>query len=163
TAKSISPANRYLLIVETSKTMQNRSEAVLKSLQEILATGMGGQLRSGDTLGIWTFNDELYAGKFPMQVLSPETQRTGILRALRFVSEQKYEKRARPDKVLQAMQQLIKGSDFISIILVTSGEQPMHGTPFDDPINASYKTWRDEQQKAHLPLITVLRAKKGVL
>jgi hypothetical protein len=47
------------------------------------------------------------------------------------------------------------------VILVSSGEEEIHGTPFDERINDSYKAWRGEQRKARMPLVTVLRAKQG--
>src|SRR5689334_13801733 len=40
-------SNRYLLIVETSRSMQRRSAGVLESVQDLLASRMGGQLKSG--------------------------------------------------------------------------------------------------------------------
>jgi hypothetical protein len=39
----------------------------------------------------------------------------------------------------------------------------MAGTPFDDQINQLYKNWRAEQQKARMPLVTVLRARRGTV
>src|SRR5438309_7975909 len=44
------PGNRYLLIVETSRSMQQRSQGTLRAVQQLLLSGMNGQLRRGDTL-----------------------------------------------------------------------------------------------------------------
>src|SRR5439155_23268789 len=63
-AKAAPRANRYLLVVETSRSMKPRLEATLKLVQGLLVSGMNGQLRRGDTLGIWTFSEDLYAGRF---------------------------------------------------------------------------------------------------
>ena len=71
TAKAAPPSNRCLLIVETSRSMQRRADAVLKTVQDLLTSGLSGQLRQGDTLGLWTFNEDLYAGRFPLQTWSP--------------------------------------------------------------------------------------------
>src|SRR5881396_2162018 len=49
-----SPSNRYLFIVETSRSMQRRSDGMLAAVQQLLNSGIGGQLKRGDTLGIWT-------------------------------------------------------------------------------------------------------------
>src|SRR5208283_5183287 len=35
------------------------------------------------------------------------------------------------------------------------------GTPLEDRINASYQQWRDQQQKARMPFVTILRARNG--
>src|ERR1017187_2351128 len=60
TAKAPPSSHRWLLIVETSRSMQRRSDAVLTAVQDLLTSGMVGQLRPGDTLGVWTFNSDLY-------------------------------------------------------------------------------------------------------
>src|SRR5262249_17688650 len=44
------PANRYLLLVETSHSMKPRKDAVLKTVRELLSSRMGGDFRAGDTL-----------------------------------------------------------------------------------------------------------------
>jgi hypothetical protein len=143
--------------------MQDREGAALQAAQDLLASGIGGQLRRGDTIGVWTYNQELIAGKFPLQVWSPETHRAVGNRILTFLNEQKYEKRARLDKVLPAVQDLIKDSKFITVILISDGGQKIHGTPFDDRINGFYKLWNGEQQAARMPFVTVLRARDGTI
>src|SRR5215510_9438485 len=67
-------SNRYLLVLETSRSMEKRSEANLKAVENLLASNMAGQLGRGDTLGVWTFNEELFTGRFPLQQWSPETR-----------------------------------------------------------------------------------------
>src|SRR5262245_19878674 len=56
-AKTNAPAssNRWLFVVETSKSMQPRREAVSKVVQELLSSSMKGQIQPGDTNGVWTF------------------------------------------------------------------------------------------------------------
>lgn len=156
-------ANRYLLILETSHTMRGRADGVRIAVQDLLMSSMGGQLQPGDTLGFWTYNDELHAGQFPMQVWAPQTKSAVVARALAFLTKQTYEKQAALEKVLPAMDRLIKSSEFITVILISSGQQPMIGTPFDKQINDLQKRWTPEEQKAHRPFVTVLRAKRGTI
>jgi len=78
-----------------------------------------------------------------------------------FLTEQKYENRASLDKVLPAMEGIIKDSEFITVILISDGDQKIHGTPFDDRINHFYKLWQGEQKAARMPFVTVLRARNG--
>jgi hypothetical protein len=161
-------SNRYLFIVETSRSMQRRETGIYKAVQDLLLTGMGGQLRWGDTLGIWTFNADLHnadphAAQFPLQQWSPDDARGIARRVITFLHEQKFEKSARLDKVIPVMNRVIGSSDFITVILIASGSENIHGTAFDDKINTLYKSWRAEQDKAAMPIITVLRAKSGKL
>jgi hypothetical protein len=161
TTPTPAPSNRYLLVVDTSRAMQTRAAGVQKAIQDLLATGMSGQMRRGDTLGVWTFNSELYKGLFPLQKWSPETKDEITLHVVSFLKEQKYEKRSNLDKVLPTLEQIIQGSEFITVILVSDGDEKIHGTPFDARINEFYGLWRDRQHKAQMPLLTVLRAGGG--
>src|ERR1051325_8721493 len=106
-------ANRYLLIVETSKSMQKRGQGILNSVQQLLLGGMGGQVRSGDSLGIWTYNENLYTGQFRLQYWSPETHRATVTRSLSFLRDQKFEKQGHLAQVFPALEQVIKDSPFL--------------------------------------------------
>jgi hypothetical protein len=153
-------SNRYLIIVETSRGMGRRTEGTLKAVGDLFVS-MRKQLHRGDTIGVWTYNDQLYAGRFPLQQWTPETHRAIVTRVLNYLKEQPYEKSAKLDSALTVMDKIIKGSSFITVFLVSDGEQPIRGTPFDDNINATYKSWKQEQNKAHMPFVTMLRANKG--
>src|SRR5260370_35403256 len=59
-------SNRYLLVIETSHSMQRRSGGVLSSAQDLLSSKMGGQLKNCDTIGVWTYGEELPGGKLPV-------------------------------------------------------------------------------------------------
>ena len=154
-------AKRYLLVIETSRAMQARMDGALNVVADLLTSGMGGQLRFGDTLGVWTFNEKLYAGQFPLQHWSSQGADGVTSQVVKFVRAQKYERTARPEKVLPALEGLVRSSSFITIILVTSGEEKLEGTPFDQAINDTYARWRVEQAKAQMPFATVLRAREG--
>lgn len=154
-------SSRYLLIVDTSRSMQRRAKAMLWTVQDLLASGMQGQLRRGDTLGMWTFNEELYTGRFPLQVWAPEEQQAIGRRALAFLKAQHYAKRPNLDKVIPALDHVVKDSEVITVILISAGDANIHGTPFDGRINDVYARWRNEQPKARKPLVTVLRARNG--
>src|SRR5947209_15354463 len=78
--KASGPSNRYLMIVQTSRSMERRADETLKVVQDLLTSSMSAQLRRGDTFGLWTFNEALYAGRFPLQEWSPESQRAVAMR-----------------------------------------------------------------------------------
>jgi hypothetical protein len=160
-ARSI--GNRFLIMVETSASMGSRKEGTLKALSDLLASGMQGQLRDGDTIGLWTFDQDLHAGRFPLQHWSGQDKGAAAGRLLSFVNGQKCEGQANLDKALMPLQRVLKNSASLTVILISDGEDKIHGTPFDDPINAYYTRWHKEQQKARLPFVTVLRAKAGQL
>jgi hypothetical protein len=144
-----------------TKAMQKRAQGTVGTVQQLLTGGMGGQLRTGDSIGLWTYNDELYAGMFPVQQWTPKTHRHIVARILAFLQEQKFEKSADLQKVLPSLEGIIKDSEYITVVLISDGSEKIHGTPYDARINDFYKIWRSEQQNAHMPFVTILRAKAG--
>src|SRR5688572_454787 len=56
------PADRYLLIVDTSSAMERNAENTQRIVSQLMSSGMAGQARTGDTIGVWTFSDELKTG-----------------------------------------------------------------------------------------------------
>ena len=157
----IYPPNRYLLVVETSRSMQRRAEPMVKAVKELLRTGVGGQARRGDTLGVWTFNEEVYQGYFSLQKWSADTQKSIADRVAGFLRAQKFEKRGRIEKVGPALDRLVSNSPFLTVILVCMGEEDIHGTPYDQRINEFFKTWRLQEQDAGTPFVIALRAQGG--
>ena len=155
------PANRWLIVVETSKRMKSRADGVQQSIPPLVFSGMNGQMWHGDTLGLWTFDEELHSGQFPLQDWTPGNCQNIALEVSDFLKAQKYENDSYPDKVLPYIQRLVKSSDYITVLLVTDGRKKIQGTPFDNKINAFFETWQKQQDKAHMPFITVLRAEHG--
>ena len=155
--------NRFLIVVETSRAMDKREGAIGQVLNQLVLSGMNGQLRNGDSLGLWTFNDDLHGGEFPLQEWSEgnQTNVAGLVAA--FIQKQKFGKAGHITKVLPEMGRLARVSDAITFILISSGSETMTGTPFDTKINESYTKWKEQQAKAHQPFVTVLRANKGRL
>jgi hypothetical protein len=160
-AKAAPSSRRWLFVVETSKSMQRRADGVLGAVRGLLASDLNGQLQAGDTLGMWTFNEDLYAGQLPLQTWSPQAREEIIQRTVTFLKSQKYEKQARFSKVAPALSRVIKDSELITVILISSGDGKILGTAIDGRINEYYDQWRKQQQKAQIPFVIVLRAMSG--
>jgi hypothetical protein len=158
---AIYPANRYLLVVETSHSMLHRSEAMVQTVQDLLKSPLATQARRGDTLGVWVFNEDLYTGLLSLQQWTPETQKTVTEHVVGFLRAQKFEKKSRLDKVIPALNRVVRNSPFITVILVCVGDDEVHGTPFDDRINGFFQSWRQQQLDARTPFVIALRAQAG--
>jgi hypothetical protein len=141
--------------------MRPRIEGTLEEVQDLLASNMGGQLQRGDTLGLWTYNEKLLAGKFPLQTWSPQNQKEIAARVNDFLKKQSFEKQADFSKVMPVLQGVIKDSDAITVIVVSSAQDNIQGTPFDQAINDYYRLSWSTQQDARMPVITVLQARQG--
>jgi hypothetical protein len=156
------PPNRFLFIVDTADEPQGQLDGVLKTVQDLFASGFGSQAQEGDSFRVWTFNEPVSANHFPLQRWSALHQRELSSHTLAYLRAQKApQRRAAIEKVLPTMSRLINESAYITVILVSDGSETIHGTPFDHAINATYKKWRKAQQKAKLPFVTVLQAKNG--
>jgi hypothetical protein len=141
--------------------MKSRAEAAQNLTARLAASGVAGQMRAGDTLGLWTFNEELYSGRFPLQDWTPQSSQTIAKRVFEFISEQPFEKESRWAKVWPDLKEVVASSAYITVILVSDGTTKIQGTPFDDRINANYAEWQEQQKKASMPFVTVLRAQAG--
>ncbi len=153
--------DRYLLIVDTSSAMERNAESTRQIVGQLMSSGMVGHARAGDTIGIWTFSDELRTGDFPLQRWTPQTRQRIAAGAAEFIGQQKYAKRSRFEKVVEALTSVVKDSDRITVLIVTTGSEKISGTPFDQEINESYKLNRAVQRKERMPFLTILRAKGG--
>jgi len=153
--------NRYLLVVETSKAMKPLLPAVLQCVQTLLTEKMSGQLQRGDTLGLWTYNDTLHAGDFPMQVWSAETATALAQRVDVFLGKQKTAGGARLQTVVSNLAPVIADSERLTILIFSDGSELIAGTPFDAVINRVFTRHREELRRAQVPFLTVLQAAGG--
>ena len=153
--------NRFLFIIETSKTMEPRSGNMLKIVEELLGTGMHGQLWAGDSVGVWTYDADVHTGRFPVQQFSTNMQRTITLRAMSFLNQHTYENVGKIARALALLDAVSRGSEYLTVVIINDGAEPILGTPFDKPINDSYKLWKKQQDDAKMPFVTVLQAESG--
>ena len=160
-AQTAPAGNRYLIIVETAKAMKPALRATRQCVQDMLASGLNGQLRAGDTLGLWTYNNNLHAGEFPMQVWNPAQTNEIAGRVDDFLKQQRCSDTAWNTDMLIALFQVIANSDNITVLIFSDGAQPLQGTPFDVVINQIYTKHRNELSAAKIPFVTVLQARGG--
>ena len=114
------PPGRFLLLMDTSFSMRARADGVAQTLESLLAADLDGRLRPGDTMGMWTFNQQVYHGRFPLQTWSPAQRDAVTARVLEFIREQRYENKADLDQVITRVLPLVRDSELITII-VTDG------------------------------------------
>jgi len=152
---------RFLLIVDTSAAMKKRAANVEQVVGNLFASGLGEQLHRGDTIGVWTYTDDLLAGQFPLQRWTPQTSGPIAQGIVEFLRSRKYEKTARLTPVIAQMKSVVADSDKITVLLISDGESALTGTPYDALIAEAYRTNAADQRKQQMPFLTVLRAVKG--
>jgi hypothetical protein len=160
-APAAKQGNRFLFIVDVSSSMEKHRDEELSVVDEILRSNANGQLHQNDTIGVWTFNTEIFTGNLPLQVWLPEQRQEIALRTEEFIREQPFRKKSRFDVALSGMFQVIKNSDIITVFIISNGDGKMQGSPFDDEINALYLQNVKEMKHGRTPVVTVLEAKGG--
>jgi hypothetical protein len=154
-------SGRYLLIVDTSAAMRRRAPAVQKAVSNLLLSSMHTQLRRGDTVGLWTYNEQLYAGRLPLQQWTPEREQLVASNILAFLKAQPCEKTSRLDTVWPALQSVVEESEKLTVLLISDGDKSISGTPFDREINEFFKINSRSQKQKRMPFVTVLRSRRG--
>src|SRR5579884_1811871 len=153
-------SNRFLFIVDTSSAMKGLQQDELKVVYELLSTSASGQMHAGDSVGLWTFNQDVYSD-LPAQTWTAENHEQVIQRTLTFLQQQRYAKASRLENALADMREVIQASDIITVFIISSGHGKMSGTPFDKEINALYKQALADMKHDPKPVITVLQARAG--
>ena len=153
--------NRFLLIFDTSSDMKRRLPAVQKALNDMLATSLSGQLHPGDTIGVWTFDQDLHAGQFPLQHWEPDNAVMITSNITAFVGKQHYTKTTTFDALLPLLNQVVEGSERLTVLIFCDGKGEIHGTPYDAGINQIFQQRQSEREKARLPIVIGLRSQRG--
>lgn len=154
-------SSRYLILVDTSSAMRRRAPAVEVAIGNLLRSSMAAQLQRGDTVGVWTFNEALTAGRFPLQLWTPERSSIVTSNVVAFLKAQRYEKQSRFEVVVPMLDRIVRDSHRLTIILVSDGDEKISGTPFDAWLARSFAEKFKAQEKARMPFITVLRSVRG--
>ena len=118
-------------------------------------------MKPGDTFGMWTFNKETTAGKFAMQTWEPRRARQQATMAAAFISGLNYEHSSDLKDVTQRLKSIIHAVSNVTVFIVSDGDAPMKGTPFDKSINAEYKRQRRDRSSSKRPFVTTLIARDG--
>jgi hypothetical protein len=156
-----SSPERFLIIIEASSDMEKRALNVQRSVGLLLSRTLREELQRGDTIGLWTYDQELHTGKFPLQRWLPTAGKEIILATVQFVQQMHYARQARLDPVMAQLKSLVADSDKLTVILISSGNEAPTGTPFDEQIAEVFKLNVSEQRKQAMPFVTILRSLHG--
>jgi hypothetical protein len=155
--------NRFLFILETSAAMATLEHGGRQAIFDLIYSAVDGRMRNGDTYGIWTFNELPSVGFYPMQTWDAQRNLEHASTAGRFLKMQKYEKDGNLTNLLKQVQAVLRVAQDLNVFIVTDGNTPASGTPFDAEINAQYQANAPQLRETKRPLITILTARGGKL
>jgi hypothetical protein len=153
--------SRFLFIFDTSSDMKNCVDGVQRALNTMLATSMNGQLHAGESMGVWTFSQDLRPGDFPLQSWYPGDAVQIASKITSFIGGQHYTKSARFAALQPLLNRVVQGSERLTVVIFCSGAAQVSGTPFDAGINQIFQEKLEKQKSAHQPFVIVLRAQLG--
>ncbi len=153
--------SRFLFIFDTSADMKKRLPAVQAEVNNLMSTSMGGQLRTGDSLGVWAFDQDLRTGQFPLQHWRPEDAVTIASSINKFVGKQHYANGTRFNALQPQLNQVIQNSGRLTVLIFCDGEDEIKWTPYDDGINRVFQQRLAEQKRTRQPFVLVLRTQLG--
>jgi hypothetical protein len=153
--------NRFLFIVETSAAASKLEHGGRQAVFDLIFTGIAGQMKAGDTFGLWTFNDKVSAGVFPMQEWDPENNMELATQAGQYLKAQKYQNKARLDVAVKQLMPVVRAVKDLNIFIVSD---PGTRLP-DDPLGQGYGPENSKlaarARLAKQPLVTTLIVRNG--
>lgn len=153
-------SNRFLFIIDTSSTMKKWDEPLRDSVFDLLFSGVRGHMTNGDSYGVWLaaeVNDtsssvEVWRKKFATELAS----RT----ALR-VKDAGCKGKSALDIAIGDASRVAAAIGDVTVILVSNGDTPLHGTPFDAEINSATEQIKPAMKQAKATINTTLVARNG--
>lgn len=158
---AVEPPQRWLLIFDTSVTMERWLPGTTTELQNLFYGSMGGQLAAGDSVGVWVFSDKLHTDLYlpitwmPAKAASASSQLVDLLTHEHYLGSTKF-------SVLgPVLQRVIASSQRLTIVLFCDGKDELKLTPYDDSINQAFRAMQADRKKAKVPFVLVLRTQHG--
>ena len=157
----IAVENRCLLVFDTSSAMKPCLPVIKDTVGQLFITMMNGDLKAGDSIGVWTFATKVSTGEMPLQVWHPEYAATIASNIVTFVQDQRYAKTTDFKAVLPLVDRIVQSSDRLTVIIFCDGDGQFSGTPYDTAVNAIFKQDGGAMQKGKRPFVVVLRSQLG--
>ncbi len=153
-------SNRFLFIVDTSAGMKALETPVREALFDLVYSGARGRMTNNDTFGIWMVNDKNDTS-FPMEVWRLKNNVELAANVVTALKKQGSKGKARLDLAMSDLGNVIKNVDYLTVVLVSNGETPISGTPFDSEINARFRELAPGMKRAKATLNLALVAQDG--
>jgi hypothetical protein len=142
--------------------MKPLENTLRQSVFDLIYSGVRGRMTDGDTFGIWLVSDRIDTS-FPMDTWKARYNVETAAKAAAHATSRGWKSKARLDLAIADALHVVENVDDLKIILVSNGETPIAGTPFDSEINAKFRELAPQMKLANATLNTVLVAQEGEL
>ena len=131
-----------------------------ETLFDLIYSGVRGRMTNGDTYGLWLVNDHNDTS-FPMESWRHKYNVELATKAVAAMQAHGLKSSAKLDVAMGDVLHVIKHVRDLTVILVSNGEAPISGTPFDEEINARFRELASEMKGVKATVNTALIAQDG--
>ena len=162
-SKKTGPFFRFVIIVDSSKTMKRNKVGTLKTIQALLGSGFQGLARDGDVYGVWGVSDKLDATGFPPQRFVQSITQMQMARTVMYLDKVKFKGKSDLARAIDGVKDVTGISKEVYFFLITDGEDVVYGTPFDLDISTTLFRFKDKMRDLKLPFVVTVAALDGQL
>lgn len=155
------PPERWLLIFDTSSTMQHWLAGTTTELQNLFFSNISSQLHAGDSLGVWTFDKKLHTGRYPLFTWQPQNAADEASQLINFLDFEHYSGRTRFAVLQPFLGRVIANSPRLTVLIFCDGKDKLKLTPYDDGINRVFDAMQADRNKLKAPFVVVIRTQAG--
>ena len=152
---------RWLLVFDLSSAMKKRLPATEAALKNFFATGGEGRLQAGDNIGVWTCDQKLHAGQFPLAAWDPQQGGTLATNLAAFLNSRTYAGGSQLAALQPALGGVIADSERLTVVIFCDGESEITATPYDRGISQNFLDGRAERKKSQQPFVVLIRTLSG--
>ncbi len=159
--KPLPEGRRYLFMVDVSGGTKHCRDAIAKTVHDLVASGMNGEMKAGDAFAIWPYRTKVMTDLFMPQTWMPAVKNELANLASEFILQQNFTNTALALVATMEAMKVVEASRVATILIVNDGSEYLQGTPYDAYVNQIYKEhamalWREKK-----PFVTTLLGVKG--
>jgi hypothetical protein len=153
--------NRFLLVFETSPTLKKNLPAVKQTLDALLASNLQGEIQENDDLAVWTVDQNLHTGTYPLESWSRDDADAYGTQLKDFLGRQKFTRHASLAALQPLLNRVAKNSAQLTVLIFCDGQNNLVGTPYDSGVNTILKKTTVQSKVAPGLFVLVLRSYQG--
>lgn len=151
----------WVVAIDTSFSMNRIREATRLACSNWVASGFSGHLAPGDLLELWAFQEQINTRPTAPQVWMPELNLAIARGSTAFLQRTRFDGQTHPQKVISSLVSTAAQSPHLTAILVSDGDDPVRGTPFDSALNIRLQQLRKLAHAQRRPIFLCLKAEAG--
>ena len=152
---------RFLLIFETSSVLKKNLPWVRQTLNDLLAANLQSEIQDNDDLAVWTVDQSLHPGQFPLASWDPNDAAMYGDRLGEFLGQQKYSRHVDLAAVQPLLNRVAKNSERLTVLIFCTTQSRLLGTPYDSGVNETITNMAAKIKGGPVPLLLVLRSYHG--